>query len=46
MKNIQNWLKERQVTEVECITSDHTGIARGKIMPTEKFIAEKGIRLP
>lgn len=46
MKNIQKWLKERQVTEVECVTSDHTGIARGKIMPTEKFIAEKGIRLP
>lgn len=46
MKTIEQWLKDREITEVECITSDHTGIARGKIMPTEKFIAEKGIRLP
>lgn len=46
MKNIEQWLKEHQITEVECITSDHTGIARGKIMPTEKFVAEGGIRLP
>lgn len=32
------WLHEHQVTEVECIVSDMTGIARGKILPTDKFI--------
>ncbi|MCH2158023.1 MAG: glutamine synthetase family protein [Oleiphilaceae bacterium] len=46
MQKIINWLTENNITEVECITPDQTGIARGKIMPTEKFIAEAGIRLP
>ncbi|MYM64815.1 glutamine synthetase [Pseudomaricurvus sp. HS19] len=46
LDNLAKWLKENNITEVECITPDQTGIARGKIMPTEKFIAEGGIRLP
>lgn len=46
MDKIVKWLKAQKITEVECITPDQTGIARGKIMPTEKFIAEGGIRLP
>ncbi|MFI8480202.1 glutamine synthetase family protein [Pseudomonas sp. NPDC078700] len=43
---LSSWLKERKITEVECLVSDLTGIARGKISPTNKFIAEKGMRLP
>ncbi|ARU86718.1 glutamine synthetase family protein [Pseudomonas sp. M30-35] len=43
---LSSWLKERKITEVECLVSDLTGIARGKISPTSKFIAEKGMRLP
>ncbi|MEX0584414.1 MAG: glutamine synthetase family protein [Natronospirillum sp.] len=46
METLTTWLHERNITEIECITPDQTGIARGKIMPTDKFIAEKGIRLP
>jgi glutamine synthetase len=46
MEKMVKWLQEKKITEVECITPDQTGIARGKIMPTEKFIAEGGIRLP
>ena len=46
MDQLTNWLKERKITEVECMISDLTGIARGKIAPTSKFIAEKGMRLP
>ena len=46
MKKLVQWLQENRITEIECITPDQTGIARGKIMPTSKFIAEKGIRLP
>ena len=46
MEKLTKWLKEHNITEIECITPDQTGIARGKIMPTDKFIAEKGIRLP
>ncbi|KEA63154.1 glutamine synthetase family protein [Marinobacterium lacunae] len=44
--DLERWLKEQQITEVECVVSDLTGIARGKISPVDKFIAEKGMRLP
>ncbi|MES3708664.1 glutamine synthetase family protein [Pseudomonas putida] len=40
------WLKDNQITEVECVISDLTGIARGKIAPTAKFLNERGMRLP
>ena len=43
---IGQWLEINKITEVECIMPDQTGIARGKIMPTDKFIAEAGVRLP
>ena len=46
MNKIEAWLKEHKITEVECMVSDLTGIARGKIAPTMKFISEKGMRLP
>lgn len=46
MKKLISWMKEHQITEIEAVVSDLTGIARGKIMPSNKFIAEKGIRLP
>ncbi|MFQ3229484.1 glutamine synthetase family protein [Reinekea sp.] len=46
MKKLTKWLEDNKITEIECIMPDQTGIARGKIMPTDKFIAEKGIRLP
>ncbi|RFQ18651.1 glutamine synthetase [Pseudomonas sp. ATCC 13867] len=39
-------MKERKITEVECMIADLTGIARGKIAPTAKFLNEKGMRLP
>ncbi|WPO98064.1 glutamine synthetase family protein [Pseudomonas sp. HR96] len=40
------WLKSHRITEVECVVSDLTGIARGKILPTQKFLNEHGMRLP
>jgi len=46
LDQLSSWLKERKITEVECLISDLTGIARGKISPTNKFIAEGGMRLP
>ncbi|MGB1270940.1 MAG: glutamine synthetase family protein [Endozoicomonas sp.] len=46
MKKVTSWLKDNKITEVEAVIADFTGIARGKIMPSSKFIAEKGIRLP
>lgn len=45
LDQLTDWLKEHKITEVECMISDLTGITRGKISPTNKFIAEKGMRL-
>ncbi|MDD2840986.1 MAG: glutamine synthetase family protein [Tolumonas sp.] len=46
MSIISDWMREHRITEVECITPDFTGIARGKIIPKEKFSEEDGMRLP
>lgn len=43
------WLKDRRITEVEVMVTDMAGIARGKIVPTRKFISgltERTLRLP
>src|SRR5262249_44740198 len=34
-----DWLKSRRVGEVECLVPDMGGIARGKILPTNKFLS-------
>ena len=41
-----HWLKQRRITEVECLVPDMTGIARGKIIPAAKFSHDYGTRLP
>ncbi len=43
---LEHWLDERHVTEIECLVPDLTGVARGKILPREKFTEERGMRLP
>ena len=43
---IFDWLKENRITEVECILPNITGVARGKILPKDKFISEPEMRLP
>lgn len=40
------WLKQRGITEVECLVPDFTGSARGKIIPAPKFSHDYGMRLP
>jgi glutamine synthetase len=43
------WLRARSVSEVECLVADMSGVARGKILPTEKYLssaADGGLRLP
>jgi len=44
--DMENWLTEKHVTEIECLVPDLTGVARGKILPREKFTAERAMRLP
>ena len=43
---LEGWLNERRVTEIECLVPDLTGVARGKILPREKFSEDRGMRLP
>jgi glutamine synthetase len=43
---LEQWLNERRVTEIECLVPDLTGVARGKILPREKFTEDRGMRLP
>ena len=44
--SLRRWLKDRDITEVECLVPDITGIARGKIIPAAKFSHDYGTRLP
>jgi glutamine synthetase len=43
---LEAWLNARNVTEIECLVPDLTGVARGKILPREKFTEDRGMRLP
>lgn len=43
---LEQWLDKHRVTEIECLVPDLTGVARGKILPREKFTEDRGMRLP
>src|ERR1700722_20554279 len=44
--DIQQFLREHGISEVEAIIPDMAGIAVSKIMPAEKFAEDGGMRLP
>jgi glutamine synthetase len=44
--DMDEWLNEKRVTEIECLVPDLTGVARGKIVPRAKFTEERGMRIP
>jgi glutamine synthetase len=44
--DLERWLNERRITEIECLVPDLTGVARGKILPRSKFTEDRGMRLP
>ncbi|MFZ8982726.1 MAG: glutamine synthetase family protein [Steroidobacteraceae bacterium] len=46
MSQIHSFLEEQKISEVEAIIPDMAGIARGKIMPAEKYAEDEGMRLP
>ena len=49
MIDLEAWLEERRITEVECILADINGVARGKILPGYKFLkslVDDSLRLP
>jgi glutamine synthetase len=45
-KEIQQFFRDHGISEVEAIIPDMAGIARGKLMPAEKFAEDEGMRLP
>ena len=42
IEKFQKWFQDNSITEVECLVPDLGGIARGKILPTNKFL--KGLK--
>ena len=49
MNDYVDRLKKNKITEVECMIPDNSGIPRGKILPTKKFLSSiesGGLRLP
>jgi glutamine synthetase len=40
MSDIEAWINERGVTEVECLVPDMNGVLRGKVLPAGKFIED------
>jgi len=42
----KEWLAYRSIEDIECITPDQAGVARGKMMPMKKFTSETSLALP
>ncbi|MEY2994435.1 MAG: hypothetical protein RL357_1370, partial [Pseudomonadota bacterium] len=45
-QQIEQWLDQHHITEVECLIPDMAGQARGKIVPRHKYKPDAGLRLP
>ena len=43
---LERWFDQHGVTEIECLVPDLSGVARGKILPRDRFTEERGMRLP
>ncbi|TDA49211.1 glutamine synthetase, partial [Burkholderia pyrrocinia] len=43
---LSEFLRQHRITEVEAIIPDMAGIARGKIIPRNKFESGESMRLP
>ena len=43
---IRAFLREHRIGEVEAVIPDLAGVARGKLVPAEKYVEEEGMRLP
>ena len=45
-KQATAWLESRGIEDIECITPDQAGVARGKMMPSKKFTSNTSLALP
>ncbi|WP_043526895.1 glutamine synthetase family protein [Litchfieldella xinjiangensis] len=46
VNGLNEWFRNRGITEVECLVTDLTGLLKGKIMPASKYIHGGRPRLP
>ncbi|MBF0093634.1 MAG: glutamine synthetase [Alphaproteobacteria bacterium] len=49
METLEEWLRSRGISEVECLVADMSGVPRGKILPARRFLnsgKDRGLRLP
>ncbi|WP_082490728.1 glutamine synthetase family protein [Aureimonas sp. Leaf454] len=46
MAEAVEWLRARGIEDIECITPDLAGVARGKMMPAKKFTGNTSLALP
>ena len=49
MSELESWIAERGITEVECLVPDMNGVLRGKVLPAAKLVAseaDRSLRLP
>lgn len=46
MSQAAQWLQARRIEDIECITPDLAGVARGKMMPAKKFTGNTSLALP
>lgn len=47
--NLEQWISENGIDEVECIVPDINGVQRGKVLPAKKFLTsvnDKSLRIP
>ncbi len=42
----RDWLAERRIEDIECVVPDQAGVARGKMMPVQKFLAGPVMAMP
>lgn len=42
----RQWLQARRIDDVECVVPDQAGVAKGKMMPTEKFLSSPIMTMP
>ena len=45
-KEAAQWLAQRGIEDIECITPDIAGVARGKMMPSSKFLDGSKLAIP
>ena len=44
-EHLQQFIREHNIHEVECVIPDMTGVARGKIVPKDLFLAEESMKM-